>query len=340
MSFARVAALHLLWLLPLVLVGLVLDARRRARDLERLADTHLLARLTGEVRPGVRFLRGACVLLALGLLIVALAGPRWGAHYEEVSRKGVDIMLVFDVSPSMLVEDVKPSRLERARREVLDFLTVIRGDRVGLVAFSGAAFVQCPLTLDYEALSMFLGQLEPGLIPVTGTDLGEAIDTAIGAFDDKEATDKVLLLITDGEDNEGKGMEAAARARAKGVKIFVFGIGQTEGGPVPAEKGGFAEDEQGRIVLSRLDEAGLERIASISGGRYVRAVTGDLDLDLVYFAGIKSRTQDRELASGKIQVAEERFAPFVGLALVLLLLEGLLRERTRPGAGPRAGRPS
>jgi Ca-activated chloride channel family protein len=333
MNFAHAWMLHFIWLLPLIAVGLVLSARRRDRALAKVADPDLLARLIARERPGVRFFKAALTLSALIFLIIALAGPRWGSHYQEVKQKGVDIMLTVDVSPSMLVTDVKPSRLELAKRKVQDFLRVVAGDRVGLVAFSGAAFVQCPLTLDYEALVMFLTQIEPGLIPVSGTDLGDAIDKTLAAFDPKSETDKVILLITDGEDNEGKGRKAAAKARDMGVKIYVFGIGDTAGGPIPETdgKGGFAKDNSGKVVLSKLDEEGLATIASTTGGSYTRAAaSGDLDLDVIYFAGIKAHTKASELKSGKIKVYEERFAFFLVLALIVLLFEGLLDERGLP----------
>ena len=264
-------------------------------------------------------------------MLFALAGPRWGSHYEEVSQKGVDIMLLIDVSPSMLVEDITPNRLERARREILDFIKVVQGDRVGLIAFAGAAFIQCPLTLDYAALEMFLSALQPDLIPVPGTDLGAAIDLGLSAFDDESATDKVILLITDGEDNENRGLTAARQAAAEGVKIFVFGIGDVAGGPIPEldGSGGFKKDRQGKLILSKLEEAGLQDIASLTGGTYVRSVAGDLDLDVLYFDGIKSHTQAQELKSGKIKVYEERFVLFVLAAFILLLIEGFIDEKVR-----------
>jgi len=227
-----------------------------------------------------------------------------------------------------MVEDVKPNRLERARREIHDFLKVVQGDRVGLVAFSGAAYVQCPLTLDYAALDMFLQALSPELISTAGTDLGAAIETGLSAFDPKAETDKVMLLITDGEDNEGRGLEAARKAAEKGVKIFVFGVGEAAGGPVPgAGQGGFKKDEQGKMVLSRMDEESLQKIAGDTGGTYVRSVAGDLDLDVLYFDGIRSRTTAQTLKSGKIRIEEERFFFFLLPALFFLLLEGFLAER-------------
>jgi Ca-activated chloride channel family protein len=308
---------------------LMISRRQKWKALYRLADSELLPRLTGPERRGSSFLKGLFLLFSMALMIFALAGPRWGSRYEEVHQKGVDIMILVDVSPSMLVEDVEPNRLERARREILDFLKVVQGDRVGLVAFSGAAFVQCPLTLDYAALRMFLDALQPGLVPVPGTDLGAAIRAGTSSFDLHSETDKVILLITDGEDNEGQGLKAAEEARGKGVKIFVFGIGEPSGGPIPRVdgKGGFRKDESGKLILSRLDEKSLGAIAGAAGGTYVRSVAGDLDLDLLYFDGIKARTEARNLKSGKIRVYEERFQLFLLAAFLLLLLEGLISER-------------
>ncbi len=331
MNLSHLWMLNLLWLLPLAVVALIVQGRKKKRALQVFADPHLLDRLTALDHRGRRFIKALLLLLSLGLMLFALAGPRWGSHYEEVSQKGVDIMLLIDVSPSMLVEDIPPNRLERARREILDFIKVVSGDRVGLIAFAGAAFIQCPLTLDYAALEMFLSALQPDLIPVPGTDLGAAIDLGISAFDEKSATDKVILLITDGEDNETRGIKAARQAAAKGVKIFVFGIGDVGGGPIPEldGSGGFKKDRQGQLILSKLEEEGLQEIASLTGGTYVRSVAGDLDLDILYFDGIKSHTQAQELKSGKIKVYEERFPLFVLAAFILLLIEGFIDEKIR-----------
>jgi len=326
MNFSHTWILHFLWLVPITALLFIVYNRQRTRAMERFAEPELLDRLTGDIRRGGRIIRSTFLLAALGLMLLALAGPRWGSHYQEVSQKGVDIMIVLDVSTSMLVSDVKPDRLERARREISDFIQVVQGDRVGLVAFSGAAFTQCPLTLDYGALSMFLNELRPDLIPVPGTDLGAATERAISSFDTQSETDRVILLITDGEDNENKGLQAAREAARDGIKIFVFGIGDPSGGPVPEGegKGGFKKDKDGNLILSKLNEEGLSEIASITGGSYIRSVAGDLDLDLLYFEGIRSRTEAATLKSGKIKVYEERFAIFVIAAFLFLLLEGLI----------------
>lgn len=329
MTFTRLWILNFLWLLPITGLLLIFYARKKQKSIEIVADLELLPRLTGEVLKGRMFIKGLFLFFGLGLMIFALAGPRWGSLYQEVSRKGVDIMILVDVSPSMKVQDVEPDRLERARREILDFLRVVEGDRVGLVAFSGAAFIQCPLTLDYVALQMFLDSLEPDLVPVPGTDLGAAIETGVSSFDFNSETDKVILIITDGEDNEDRGIHAAEKAAEKGVKIFVFGIGDTSGGPIPVSEGksGFRKDDDGNLILSRLNEDSLKEIASLTGGLYVRSMAGDLDLDLLYFDGVRSKTEAQTLKSGKIKVYEERFSFFLLAALLFLLLEGALDER-------------
>jgi Ca-activated chloride channel homolog len=331
MNLSHPWILHFLWLLPLTAVTFVVVTRKRRQALARFAENPLLNRLTPQGSRGRRVVKAGFCLVALGCMLLALAGPRWGSHYQEVTQKGVDIVIALDVSPSMLVEDVKPDRLERAKREITDFLKVVQGDRVGLVAFSGAAYTQCPLTLDYGALMMFLNILHPDHIPVPGTDLGAAIKGAMAAFDPKSETDKVILLITDGEDNEERGLEAARDAARKGIKIFVFGMGDPAGGPIPASRGrgGFVKDKKGELVLSKLNEAGLQEMAALTGGEYVRSMAGDLDLDLLYFDGIKQKTDAAVVKSGKIKVYEERFFIFAAAAFLLLLLEGFIGHLKR-----------
>ena len=331
MNLSHPWILHFLWLLPLAAVTFLVVYRKRRQALTRFAEPELLRRLTPEGSRGRRVVKAVLCLLALGCMLLALAGPRWGSHYQEVTQKGVDIVIALDLSPSMLVEDVKPDRLERAKREITDFLKVVQGDRVGLVAFSGAAYTQCPLTLDYGALTMFLNILHPDHIPIPGTDLGAAIQGAMAAFDPKSETDKVILLITDGEDNEKRGLDAAREAAGKGIKIFVFGMGDPAGGPIPASggRGGFIKDDKGELVLSKLNEAGLQEMAAVTGGEYVRSMAGDLDLDLLYFDGIKQKTDAAVVKSGKIKVYEERFFIFAAAAFLLLLLEGLIGHLKR-----------
>ena len=270
--------------------------------------------------------------------VLALAELKYGFTWEEVQRRGVDIVVALDVSDSMLVEDAetggKLSRLERAKREIADLLRVVRGDRIGLVAFAGTAFLECPLTLDYGAAHLFLSSIDTDLIPVKGTALGAALRTALEAFEGGSNSSRAIILITDGEDHGGDALAAAEEAKLAGVRVFAIGIGRDEGAPIPAPGGGFRRDRRGEMVLSRLDEATLQRIALATGGRYVRSVTGDVDLEQIYSQGIKAVLEDQELESQRRQRWEDRFQWLLALALIALMAEPLIAERRRP---PRAG---
>jgi Ca-activated chloride channel family protein len=317
-------AFYLLFILPVIIFLIIFEYRKKRAGLKLFADPDLLPVLTRPIKRGIIFLKGLFLVIAVFFIILACAGPRWGFHLQEVQRRGVDIVFLLDVSASMQAEDVKPDRLERAKREITDFLKIAAGDRIGLVLFAGDAFVQCPLTLDYDAIAMFLGSVGVDTLPVQGTDMGQGIKTALNAFDFKSAIDKVIVMITDGEDNEGRGLQQTDKAMDKGVKIFVYGIGEPSGAPIPDETGGFKKDKIGNLILSKLNEKDLRSIAEAADGRYVRSVTGDLDLDRLYFEGIKIKTEAKELESGKIKIFEERFYIFIWLAFVFLIMEGLI----------------
>ena len=324
MKFESNWAFYLLFILPVIIFLILFEYRKKRAGLKLFADPDLLPALTRPIKRGIIFFKGFFLVIAVFFIILACAGPRWGFHLQEVQRRGVDIVFLLDVSASMQAEDVKPDRLERAKREITDFLKIAAGDRVGLVLFAGDAFVQCPLTLDYDAIAMFLGSVSVDTLPVPGTDMGLGIKTALNAFDFKSAIDKVIVMITDGEDNEGRGLQQTDKAMDKGVKIFVYGIGEPSGAPIPDETGGFKKDKIGNLILSKLNEKDLRRIAKATDGRYVRSVTGDLDLDRLYFEGIKIKTEAKELESGKIKIFEERFYIFIWIAFVFLVMEGLI----------------
>lgn len=324
MKFESNWAFYLLFILPVIIFLIIFEYRKKRAGLKLFADPDLLPVLTRPIKRGIIFLKGLFLVIAVFFIILACAGPRWGFHLQEVQRRGVDIVFLLDVSASMQAEDVKPDRLERAKREITDFLKIAAGDRIGLVLFAGDAFVQCPLTLDYDAIAMFLGSVGVDTLPVQGTDMGQGIKTALNAFDFKSAIDKVIVMITDGEDNEGRGLQQTDKAMDKGVKIFVYGIGEPSGAPIPDETGGFKKDKIGNLILSKLNEKDLRSIAEAADGRYVRSVTGDLDLDRLYFEGIKIKTEAKELESGKIKIFEERFYIFIWLAFVFLIMEGLI----------------
>jgi Ca-activated chloride channel homolog len=322
-------ALWALWLLPALVVFYLLSLRARAARLRRLASPPMLERLTGGASARRSVVKAALVVAAVIALLVSLARLQMGYTWEEVQRRGVDIVVALDVSDSMRVEDAGRalSRLERAKRELHDLLQLLAGDRIGIVAFAGTAFVQCPMTLDYGAAELFLDALDPESIPVQGTDLAQALETSLRAFRGGAAGSRAVLLITDGEDHSGRAVEVAQRLRAEGVRVFGIGIGSEAGAPIPAPGGGFRRDRAGDIILSRLDEATLQQIALTTDGRYVRSVSGDLDLEQIYVEGIKATLEDREFEAHRRQRWEDRFQWLLAAAIAALMIEAVIAER-------------
>ncbi len=336
----RFAHPQILWLL--LAVGAFgfwawLRTRGGRKALEEALGPVMAVRLTSHLRWDLAMWARLLPVVALGLLVLAAARPQRGSKVVEATRKGVDVIVCLDVSESMMAEDLRPSRLERARHEIARLIDLLKGDRLGLVAFAGAAFVQCPLTLDYAAAKMFLEYMTPDLIPEPGTDLGEAISVAVRAFgeDEQSAGTRALVLISDGEDH-GQGLEAALeKAQRARVRIFAVGIGSEEGEPIPVydEAGNFKghkRDRQGKVVLTRLDEESLKRAAAATGGLYVRA---GASLGLERVAAEIEKMEKRELKGGLRILYEDRYAYFVWPALLLLAIEWVLplRRRERPG---------
>ncbi len=326
-------SLWLLWLVPATLTFFIYAFRTKTRLLRRFASAEMLERLTAGVSRPRQYLKAALVLLGLLAAVLSLAEPKYGFAWEEVTREGVDIVVALDVSASMLVEDAEQGgelpRLERAKREIADLLALMEGDRIGLVAFAGAAFIECPLTLDYGAAAIFLDAVDTELIPVPGTAVGDAIRTSVEAFEGSSHQSKAIILITDGEDHSGAALKAAEEAKLAGIRIFTIGIGRDEGSPIPAPGGGFRRDRRGEIILSKLDETTLQKIALNTSGRYVRSVTGDVDLEQIYSQGIKATLEDQELGSKRRQRWEERYQWILAVALLALMLEPLISERSR-----------
>ncbi|MGE4557153.1 MAG: VWA domain-containing protein [Desulfovibrionaceae bacterium] len=332
MSFARPEWLLLLWALPAFAALFWGAARARRRSLARFADPERLKELAPKICPARAAAKAVLFLAGFGLAVAALAGPRFGYRWEEVRRKGVDIVIALDVSRSMLAQDVKPDRLQRAKREIEDLLGMLKGDRAALVVFAGAAFVQCPLTLDTASLDLFLRHLGPDDLPVGGTDLAGAVQASLSAFEKDSHTDKAIILITDGAPTTGDAMELAREAEKRGVRIFCIGVGSLEGAPAPAKGGGFIRDEKGGVLLAKLDENALKRMAAQTGGRYVRSVAGDMDLDEIYRQDILKTMEAKTLKEGRRKVLEDRFQWFLAPAVLLLLADLFIGRGRRAAA--------
>lgn len=312
------------------IAGIVWAQRRQSKALANLGQSELIRRLTDSVNWSGRRWQAILRVAGLSLLLVAAARPQWGTETREVEQEGLQVMVALDVSQSMLADDIKPSRLERAKLEIGDLMKRLNGDEVGLVLFSGASFVQVPLTTDYATALSYLETAGPGTISRPGTVIGEAIRTAVEAFDEKLPSQKVLILMTDGEDNETDPVAAAREAAGDNVLIYAIGFGTPEGSPVPetnpfGQVVGFKTDAQGNPVISRMDEAMLQQITSIGGGRYYRASADGRELDSL-LAEIDT-LQRAQLQSRTTVNYIERFQIFLALGLLALVISELIPDR-------------
>ena len=313
------------------------DRRQRAA-LAAFASRHLLEKLTASISPARRTVKRFLLLFGLACLFVALARPQAGYLWQETQQRSVDILFAVDTSKSMLTQDVKPDRLTRARMAVDDLADRLDGDRLGLVAFAGEAFLECPLTLDGDAFRQSVDALDTTTIPRGGTDISSAIREAQEAFRAEPGSTKLLILMTDGEDLEGSAVDAAKEAAKDGLKIDTIGIGTPEGDliPVPNDAGGtdFVHDAGGQIVKSRLDESRLREIAQATGGTYRPLGQRGEGMTQLYEEELASLSHDQE-ATRKVRVPLERFQWPLALGLLALLLEPLIGTRRSRG-GPRA----
>jgi Ca-activated chloride channel family protein len=334
---------NILWLLlaaPLLPLAVWVSHRAARKRLHRMGDAVLL---DGLVRAAPRR-RGVLrlMLLTAGFVfaVLALARPQWGIAYEEVNVEGVDVVLAVDVSTSMLAEDLKPNRITRTQVALQELLRTLEGNRIGLLAFAGDAHVLCPLTLDYSAVELFLDLLNPLAFSPQGTRIGDAVRKSFDAFGDRPDTSKVLILLTDGEDHESEPVEAAREAAERGIIIYAVGIAAPQGAPIPLKEEGLLEsykkDDEGEIVLSRLDEETLKEMAAATGGLYLPG-SGRINMEPLRKAleGLARSRLDSEIR----QQHKERYQWPLGIALACFLAETALvggrRERRNGDEGRR-----
>ncbi|MDD4736103.1 MAG: VWA domain-containing protein [Kiritimatiellae bacterium] len=318
------------WLI-VPLAWLLFKLRRRTeKKLERLIHPEALPLLAPGYNRRRARTRNLLWLGAVLLALLALARPQWGFHWDEVRRRGLDVMVVLDTSKSMLAEDIKPDRLQQAKWGVRDLLQKLRGDRVGLIPFAGSAFLQCPLTMDYPAFLMSLDDVYAGIIPRGGTAIGKAIEKAVESFEyDRSNADKVILLITDGEDHEGNPTRLIPELQKRGIRVFAIGVGTIEGDLIPTQEPqggtGFIKDAEGRVIKSALTEGSLQQLAMETGGIYVRSAPGDFGMERIYDRGIDQLQRD-ERESRMMKIYEERYVWFLLVAFLLLVVEGAVSQ--------------
>ena len=327
--FAHIEYLYALAVIPVMAAVYWLFARARGKAAARFGNSVILDRLAEEASRAKRLMKFVLVLLAVACLLVALADPRIGTRLEDVKQEGVDIFIALDVSLSMKSEDIKPNRLEKAKFEIRNLVSRLAGDRIGLIVFAGEAFTQFPLTTDYSAANMFLDIIDVDAVPEPGTDIASAIERSVESFDFEESTTKVLVIITDGESTEGDAFDAAEEAAKKGVLIYTIGLGSPTGSPIPVynasgQQVDFKRDRSGAVVISKLDEASLEKLASIGNGKYFRGTNAQDELDEIY-KNINA-LQKKEFGVKQFTDFEDRFQVFLVPAVLLLLAEILMTE--------------
>ena len=325
--FANVEFLYLLLLIPLLVAIYALAAHRRRRLVERFGNLEIMRSLMPDFSRGRLRLKGVLFILAYICLIFAAARPQFGSKLREEKARGVEIMLVVDVSNSMLAEDFEPNRLERTKYAINKLFEGLQQERVGLIAFAGEPKVQLPITSDYRMAQAFAKRLSPSLVGEQGTAIGKALQLAALSFSSQSEKSRVIVLITDGENHEDDAVAVAQMAKEQGIRIYTIGIGTPEGAPI--EIGGeFVKDENDEIVVSKLGEEMLQEIASITEGAYVRASKQDIGLEEV----VKSINQmeKSELSTIRYEEYNEQYQYPLAVALVLLLIEFTILSRRNP----------
>lgn len=320
------------WIVVVVICFYILVFRRRRSLLSKFAEQPLVQELVSSVSYRRQALKAAAVICCLVGALLALMRPQWGFQWREVKRVGLDIVIAIDTSKSMLAQDVKPNRLERSKLAVKDLLKKLHGDRVGLVAFSGSAFLQCPLTVDYNGFFLALNDLDVDTIPRGGTSLSSALQVAMKSFEGGLQKYKALIIITDGEDHEGDPIRFAEEARKQGIKIFCIGVGTSAGEliRVANETGQkvYLRDKAGNVIKSRLNEDALKKIALLTGGTYVRSSGSEFGLDVIYDEKL-SKMEKRELKAQMAKLYHERFQIPLVIALLFLVIEPFISDRKR-----------
>lgn len=333
--FNHLESLHWLWAVAGLAAVIVFGFAMKRRDLRRFADDALLSRLLPDTSIGRQHLRAGLVVVAMVLLVAALIDPRWGVSYRQVQQRGIDLVVILDVSKSMLAADARPNRLERARHYIGDLVDRLGGDRVALVTFAGTATLTCPLTADYDAFRLALATAGPEWAPRGGSLLGDALRIARNAFTDDILDHKAVIIFSDGEDHGSYPLEAAkVLFEELGVPVYTVGIGDArDGARIPVETDGgtvwLTHDDQ--EVWSKMDRAMLQSIALATGGAFVPVGTGTVDMGLVYEDRIEP-VATREFLSATVERHDPQFQWFAGAALALLLFEALIGDRRRARA--------
>lgn len=328
LRFENPTYLYLLILVPLLFLLAMINVYKRKKKLEKLGCPALVGRLMPDVSTPRRRLKLVLMLSAFSLVIVMLARPQMGTKISQEKRRGIEVIIALDISNSMRATDVEPSRLEKSKMLIENMVENFTEDKIGLVVFAGDAFVQLPITSDYVSAKMFLQNIDPSLIAAQGTNIAEALQISSKSFTQQDKIGRAIIVITDGEDHEGGAVETAKEAKKKGMRVFVLGVGSSNGSPVPDGNGGYMKDNVGQEVMSVLNEDMCRQIAEAGGGSYIH-------VDNSNFAQKKLNDELTKLQKGDISNVvyseyDEQFQAVAILALILLIVETVIYESKNP----------
>ena len=324
LNFAQAQYLFLLLLIPFFFMIQALVLKMRRRKIRKFGDETLVSQLMPSYSKGKVWVRLVLFSIGFFFFVIGLSRPQIGAKLKEHETKGAEIMIVLDVSNSMLAADYSPNRLERAKLAISRLVDKLRDDRIGLIVFAGNSFVQLPITTDYVSAKMFLNSISTESVPVQGTAIGEAINTAMRSFSVQSEKSRAVIIITDGENHEDDPVAAAGQAAELGVRVFTIGVGSPEGKPIPMD-GELLKDKDGEIVVTRLDEKVLQDVAHAGNGVYVRA--GNSEFGLNPIIDNINRMEDERYSSIVFEEFDEQFMYFLGIALFFFVLEMLVGDR-------------
>ena len=323
-NFAQTQYLFLLLLIPFFFLIQALVLRLRRRRIRKFGDEKLVAQLMPSYAKAKVWVRLTLFSLGFFFFVIGLSRPQIGAKLKEHETKGAEIMIALDVSNSMLAEDYSPNRLERAKLAISRLVDKLRDDRIGLIVFAGNSFVQLPITTDYVSAKMFMNSISTESVPVQGTAIGEAINTAMRSFSSQSEKSRAIIVITDGENHEDDPIAAAKQAADMGVRVFTIGVGSPEGKPIPMD-GELLKDKDGNIVVTRLDEKVLQEVAQAGNGLYVRAGNSEFGLNPI-IEDIR-RMEDEKYSSIVFEEYDEQFMYFLAIALFFFVIEMLVGDR-------------
>ena len=323
-NFAQPQYLLLIFLVPLFFVFYTLMLHFRKRRVRRFGDERLVSELMPSASRAKGWVRISLFSLAFFFFVIGLSRPQIGAKLKEHKAKGAEIMIALDVSNSMLAEDYSPNRLDRAKLAISRLVDRLRDDRIGLIVFAGTSFVQLPVTTDYVSAKMFLNSITTESVPIQGTAIGDAINTAIRSFSAQSEKSRAIIVITDGENHEDDPVAAAKQAAEMGIRVFTIGVGSDEGKPIPVN-GELLKDRNGDIVVTRLDENTLKEVAAAGNGSYVRA--GNSEFGLNPIVDEIKKMEAEQFNSIVFEEFDEQYMYFFAIALVLLVIEMLIGDR-------------